>query len=303
MDAEDLFADFLANCIHIEEPLRSHPARAKAEPVPRTEPELAKPAEQHEGAGCSEDQSQLVLEIQSTSCLYKVVGVSAAAGQQLSDIDIAEIKRAYKRRALKIHPDKSTHPEAEAAFQKLSAAMAVLGDAQERKIYDLGGGASASGGGHGPHYHTPADYHAHATNSSCRPPPQTQRARRYDTFQFREDMGFSSEARTRHTSSNSHADGAGKESYETMTIKELKMRLAVLGVSTIGCTEKADLVHKLTTLSARPDEREAGGYNVFSAPRGDETAQERVDNVLRFMRSTSQSHPTGRSKSNSPDKN
>lgn len=48
-----------------------------------------------------------------------------------------EIKKAYRRLALKYHPDKNPDdPDATAKFQQISNAYAVLSDAKQRKIYD-----------------------------------------------------------------------------------------------------------------------------------------------------------------------
>lgn len=72
---------------------------------------------------------------------YKVLGV----GRQASD---QEIKTAYRKLALKYHPDKNPDdPEAaRAAFNKISEAYGVLGDTEQRKSYDRFGKDGASGG-------------------------------------------------------------------------------------------------------------------------------------------------------------
>ncbi|KAL3701265.1 hypothetical protein R1sor_019287 [Riccia sorocarpa] len=62
--------------------------------------------------------------------LYKVLGVERTASQ-------AEIRKAYHKLALRLHPDKN--PDDEAAkekFQSLQSVIAVLGDPEKRKIYD-----------------------------------------------------------------------------------------------------------------------------------------------------------------------
>lgn len=68
---------------------------------------------------------------------YEVLGVSKNA-------TVAEIKTAYRKKALKCHPDKTqTLPEhlrnlAEEEFKKLNNAHAVLSDPTRRQQYDLG---------------------------------------------------------------------------------------------------------------------------------------------------------------------
>lgn len=61
---------------------------------------------------------------------YQVLGVSPNAGQQ-------EVKSAYRRQAMKWHPDKNPDKAgAEVRFKQISAAYSVLSDANERAQYD-----------------------------------------------------------------------------------------------------------------------------------------------------------------------
>lgn len=49
----------------------------------------------------------------------------------------AEIKRAYKKKAMKLHPDRNTdNPKAEEEFKTLGEAYSVLSDSNKRSIYD-----------------------------------------------------------------------------------------------------------------------------------------------------------------------
>jgi len=47
-----------------------------------------------------------------------------------------EIKKAYRKKSLKCHPDKNKCAEAEPAFKKLSQAYACLSDDNKRASYD-----------------------------------------------------------------------------------------------------------------------------------------------------------------------
>lgn len=62
--------------------------------------------------------------------LYGVLGVSRGADEK-------EIKKAYRRLARELHPDHTKGDKAaEERFKKVSAAYAVLGDREKRKLYD-----------------------------------------------------------------------------------------------------------------------------------------------------------------------
>ena len=81
---------------------------------------------------------------------YKTLDVSRNASER-------EIKKAYRRLAMKYHPDRNTdNPDAEAKFKDIQEAYAILSDEQKRAAYDqfghagvdpsMGGGRGHSGG-------------------------------------------------------------------------------------------------------------------------------------------------------------
>ncbi len=64
-----------------------------------------------------------------TKDYYKTLGVK-------KDADASEIKKAYRKMAMKHHPDKGGDQE---KFKELSEAYAVLGDSQKKQMYDTYG--------------------------------------------------------------------------------------------------------------------------------------------------------------------
>lgn len=74
---------------------------------------------------------------------YEVLGVERDAAEQ-------DLKRAYRKLALELHPDRNPgNAEAEEKFKEASEAFSVLNDAQKRANYDRFGHAAPSNGGHG----------------------------------------------------------------------------------------------------------------------------------------------------------
>jgi molecular chaperone DnaJ len=75
---------------------------------------------------------------------YEVLGVSKTATQE-------EIKKAYRKLAVKYHPDKNPgDATAEDKFKELSEAYDVLSDEQKRAAFDRYGHAAFAGGAGGP---------------------------------------------------------------------------------------------------------------------------------------------------------
>jgi molecular chaperone DnaJ len=84
-----------------------------------------------------------------TDDYYDILGVKKGA-------DAAELKKAYRKQAMKYHPDTNKDSGAEAKFKEINEAYDVLKDDQKRAAYDaygkdafkggMGGGRGAGGG-------------------------------------------------------------------------------------------------------------------------------------------------------------
>ena len=92
---------------------------------------------------------------------YDILNISKDASEE-------EIKRSYKKLAVKWHPDKNPNnkEEAEKKFKEISEAYQILSDENKRKIYDMHGeegvkqheGFNSSNGGEGMHpFQSPDD--------------------------------------------------------------------------------------------------------------------------------------------------
>uniref|UniRef100_A0A4W5KRP4 DnaJ heat shock protein family (Hsp40) member B4 n=1 Tax=Hucho hucho TaxID=62062 RepID=A0A4W5KRP4_9TELE len=71
---------------------------------------------------------------------YKILGIVKGAADE-------DIKKAYRKQALKWHPDKNKAANAEEKFKEIAEAYEVLSDPKKREIYDQYGEEGLKGGG------------------------------------------------------------------------------------------------------------------------------------------------------------
>jgi curved DNA-binding protein CbpA len=69
---------------------------------------------------------------------YEVLGVTKSAS-------IDELKRQYRKLALKFHPDRNQHEDTQEHFKEISEAYAVLSDSKKRQLYNSYGHAGVNG--------------------------------------------------------------------------------------------------------------------------------------------------------------
>ena len=86
---------------------------------------------QSRSAGRVERAQALIDKLKDTADYYEILGVSQEATE-------SDLKIAYRKKAVLVHPDKCTLPGAKEAFQALSNAHMCLTDPDKRMRYDMG---------------------------------------------------------------------------------------------------------------------------------------------------------------------
>ncbi|OEL19608.1 Chaperone protein dnaJ 49 [Dichanthelium oligosanthes] len=79
------------------------------------------------------EQLEVVRQVKKhTRDYYQILGLE-------KDCTVEDVRKAYRKLSLKVHPDKNKAPGAEDAFKAVSKAFQCLSDAESRKRYDLVG--------------------------------------------------------------------------------------------------------------------------------------------------------------------
>ncbi|XP_047465078.1 dnaJ homolog subfamily B member 12b [Mugil cephalus] len=88
------------------------------------------------------DQLEAVRRVKQCKDFYEILGVQKDASED-------ELKRSYRKLALKFHPDKNRAPGATEAFKAIGNAYAVLSNVNKRRQYDQCGEERRHPSGHG----------------------------------------------------------------------------------------------------------------------------------------------------------
>ncbi|KAK4742660.1 hypothetical protein SAY87_000661 [Trapa incisa] len=77
----------------------------------------------------SEEHAQLIRQVRVSLDYYAILGVEKTSS-------ITDIKKAYRKLLLKVHPDKNKAPGSREAFEKVSKAFKCLSNSDLRTLYD-----------------------------------------------------------------------------------------------------------------------------------------------------------------------
>jgi len=82
-----------------------------------------------QGEKYTADQMKEVQRILRTKDFYEILNIDKGSSKEV-------VNKAYKKLALKLHPDKNKAPGSEEAFKKVSKAVQCLTDEEKRHVYD-----------------------------------------------------------------------------------------------------------------------------------------------------------------------
>ncbi|KAJ4954725.1 hypothetical protein NE237_011508 [Protea cynaroides] len=99
----------------------------------KKEPTRSKSSELSNGGGnYTEEHVKLISEVKKNKDYYAILGVERTCS-------VEEIRKAYRKISLKVHPDKNKAPGSEEAFKKVCKAFKCLSDEDSRRQYDQTG--------------------------------------------------------------------------------------------------------------------------------------------------------------------
>lgn len=80
----------------------------------------------------TEEQITIVRQLKKKKDYYEILGVERSCS-------VEDVRKAYRKLSLKVHPDKNKAPGAEEAFKAVSKAFQCLSNEESRKKYDVSG--------------------------------------------------------------------------------------------------------------------------------------------------------------------
>ncbi|KAG1330088.1 chaperone protein dnaJ 49 [Cocos nucifera] len=137
--------DLLSAAVDGESPDAAPPDGAAAPGNPGEEPEgsasassssaartAAKTSSEGSSRAYTEEQITIVRQIKMKKDYYQILGLERGSA-------VEDVRKAYRKLSLKVHPDKNKAPGAEEAFKLVSKAFQCLSNEESRKRYDLVG--------------------------------------------------------------------------------------------------------------------------------------------------------------------
>ncbi|XP_057956930.1 chaperone protein dnaJ 49 [Malania oleifera] len=125
--------DLLAACEKLDSVSSASSVGQKCVELEKNEPAQTKLDEVSNGErNYSEEHVQLIKQIKVNKDYYAILGVEKTCS-------VEEIRKAYRKLSLKVHPDKNKAPGSEEAFKKVCKAFQCLSDDASRRQYDQTG--------------------------------------------------------------------------------------------------------------------------------------------------------------------
>ncbi|KAG2431426.1 hypothetical protein HXX76_009441 [Chlamydomonas incerta] len=156
------------------------------------------------------EQKALVAEVLKAKDFYEVLGISKDATDD-------DIKKAYRKLALKLHPDKNKALHSDEAFKAVSKAFNCLSDADKRAYYDRTGHESSAAaaaaaaaqraGGAGP---GPGGAYYYTASAEDFDPEELFNMGGLGAHAFRAQFGVPRQRRHGHAHGHQHGGGHGQ---------------------------------------------------------------------------------------------
>lgn len=90
------------------------------------------PSENGSSEAYTEEQITIIRQIKKKKDYYEILGLERSC-------TVEDVRKAYRKLSLKVHPDKNKAPGAEEAFKAVSKSFQCLSNEESRKRYDVSG--------------------------------------------------------------------------------------------------------------------------------------------------------------------
>ncbi|KAF3780182.1 Chaperone protein dnaJ 49 [Nymphaea thermarum] len=133
LDVDDLLASFTAEDVNPPSPNDSSSSAAAPSSTQSGQPPPPSPGDSANGSSSrtyTDDQVAVVRQIKKQKDYYAIMGLEKGCS-------VEDVRKAYRKLSLKVHPDKNKAPGAEEAFKAVSKAFQCLSNEESRKKYDL----------------------------------------------------------------------------------------------------------------------------------------------------------------------